>query len=62
MSTAITTSSSSVYRRTRSRWPIRLADLADNMDITRLDEFTKDDQTRLAKYERAKRRLLTALP
>lgn len=37
---------------------VKLADLADNMDLTRLPEITEKDRQRLARYEAAKARLL----
>lgn len=37
---------------------VKLADLADNMDLARLPEVTGKDRERLAKYERAKAYLL----
>lgn len=39
---------------------VKLADLNDNMDLTRLAHVTDADRERLAKYERAKHQLLGA--
>jgi len=36
---------------------IKIADLEDNMDVTRLDTVTEEDAERLAKYKRAHRKL-----
>lgn len=40
---------------------VKLADLADNMDLARLPKVTPKDLDRQAKYERARQRLLDAL-
>ncbi len=37
---------------------VKLADLADNMDLSRLDRPTDVDRDRVAKYQRARERLL----
>lgn len=37
---------------------VKLADLEDNMDLSRLSEITDDDRKRLKKYQKAKERLL----
>jgi len=37
---------------------IKIADLEDNMDVTRLDEISEEDANRLAKYRRAHRHLI----
>ena len=41
---------------------VKLADLKDNMDLTRLENVTAADRARLAKYERARDRLLASVP
>lgn len=37
---------------------VKIADLEDNMDVTRLDQVTDEDAERLAKYRRAHKKLL----
>lgn len=39
---------------------IKLLDIADNMDVTRLDSLEEHDIGRLKRYHRARRRLLDA--
>lgn len=40
---------------------VKLADLEDNLDITRLTELNEDDLSRLNKYLRARRRIINFL-
>lgn len=40
---------------------VKLADLADNMDTSRLGQLTFEDRVRLAKYEKAKAYLLAPI-
>ena len=39
---------------------IKLLDIGDNMDVTRLDSLGENDLGRLKRYHRARRRLLDA--
>jgi (p)ppGpp synthase/HD superfamily hydrolase len=39
---------------------VKIADLEDNRDVTRLDHLTEEDAERLAKYRRAHRRLTSS--
>lgn len=46
--------------RNRLATRVKLADLNDNMDLSRLARVTDADRERLAKYERARQQLLGA--
>jgi hypothetical protein len=41
---------------------VKLADIEDNLDVTRLPVVSDKDQTRLTKYLEARSYLLTQLP
>ncbi len=41
---------------------VKLADLADNMDITRIQDPTEEDRARIEKYRRASKRINEAIP
>jgi (p)ppGpp synthase/HD superfamily hydrolase len=47
--------------RNRLATRVKLADLEDNMDLSRLDTVTDKDLERLEKYIKAKKQLLTSL-